>query len=280
MRNLLLLLLLAGTPIYGQEIIKVSERPSPKDVATAQDVIKKAQSEPVIIPYGGYALAEIEFTGKLICYVVPGSDNCLDQNPMPKGTEYKGWLVSKDVPGFSYKTIAADKDKDRVRVSGIKEGTATLIWITNGATTADEPRVIAGYKFIVGNPPPKPTPVDPIPVDPIPSKDALVLAAQADIKNGAGTADDVDAYAGIYQLYGVQVKNGGGSLTTIADLYNDMKSKIETLLGKDMKTLPLLRAAVAKELVGKIPVSGNLAGNTANISAEFLDISKRLAAVK
>ncbi len=284
MRKLsLLVCVLLATTSFGQEVIKVNEKPSPAQVQTAQDILKKVQSEPVVIPYGGYALAEIEFTGKLICYVVPGSDDCLDQNPMPKGAGYKGWMVPKGATTFNYITLAPDKDKDRVRVNGIKEGTATLIWITNGATPADEPKVIAGYKFIVGNPPPKPDPVDPNPPAPTPSSDPLAMAAAADIKAGKGTAEDVEAYAGIYQMFGLQVKNGGGTLATVGELFKAMNLSIDTLLGTDMdKTLPTLRRAVAKELVAKIPVNPSLklADNAATISAEFSSINKRLQGVK
>ncbi len=177
-RFALLLLLLLPMVARGQDVISVSKMPSPDQVASAKDIIKKAQSDPVVLRANGYALANIDFAQKLKCYPVPGSDDCLKFLPIPKGTAYEGLLVSNSTGELSWTRIEPDKDKDRYLIIGVKQGTSTIIWIANGATPNDEPVVIAAYQFVVGKKPdPGPTPgpgPTPTPV-PIPGEGLRVL---------------------------------------------------------------------------------------------------------
>lgn len=177
-RFALLLLLLLPLAARGQDVISVSKMPSPDQVASAKDIIKKSQSDPVVLRANGYALANIDFAQKLKCYPVPGSDDCLKFLPIPKGTVYEGLLVSNSTGELSWTRIEPDKDKDRYLIIGVKQGTSTIIWIANGATPNDEPVVVAAYQFVVGKKPdPGPTPgpgPTPTPV-PIPGQGLRVL---------------------------------------------------------------------------------------------------------
>lgn len=274
-RLALILLLLLPSLACAQEKLTLSKMPSHEQVKSAKELIEQVKSAPTKLSTGGYALIDIKLEGKLTSYVVPGSDDCIKTILIPKGQAYEGWLVDMTTNQFTWTRIEPVA-WDRVLVTGLKNGTATLIWMSvqNGEAT-----VVAAFQFLIGKAPPKPDPVDP---DPIPGTDLLVQAAQADIKAGKGTADDLANYANLYAMYSTSVKNDA-SLKTVGDLFNQMNTSIDRLLGDDLtKNFPTLRKAVGAELVKRIPTNTGqkIDDSRAKMSDVFLDISKRLQAVK
>lgn len=165
-----LLLLLSPCLAYGQEVSPLRKRVSPEVVATAKDIVKQSEQSPIVMPFGGYALVPMEVVADP--FIVPGSDDCLFMQIIPKGKTYSGWMVSKDAPGvYKFITIKADDKLDRVLVSGITQGKQTIIWhaIVDGKST-----IIDAKAFQVGDPkpvppnPPGPNPPGPTPPDPAP----------------------------------------------------------------------------------------------------------------
>ena len=260
----------------AQDNLQVSKRPTANEVDTAKATIRAAQGSPTLLSYGGYAIVDIKLEGDLEAYPVPGSDDCLRTVSIPKGKGYAGWLVSKGETVARWVVIEPITTHDRLLVTGVANGTATVIWhgVVNGKSV-----IVAAFQFVIGKP--LPPPVDP--VDPVTPTNALALAAMADIKAGKGTVEDVSAYANLFLMYGTEIKNGK-RFTVAADLNKEMNAKIDQLLGEDHKTLDSLRTAVGKELVAKIPSITNPSTKIADIktalSETLLSIYKRLSEVK
>jgi hypothetical protein len=272
-----LLLLLVPCLSHAQDSLSLAKLPTQEQLKSANEILEASKKKATIMPAGGYAFVDIKMEGKLTSYIVPGSDDCIKSIFLPKNTAYEGWLVNKGESAFRW-TKVEPVAFDRMLVTGIKQGTATMIWmmVVNG-----EAQVVAAFQFQIGNPPPKPPdPIDPPPVDPVDPSDTLVAAALSDIKAGKGTANDVQAYAMIYLLYSTQVKNDK-NLKTVGDLYKEMNLKIDTLLGDDIeKTMTSLRKAVGVELRGKIPTNAGQALDDATrttISNALGSIYKRLS---
>lgn len=268
------LLLLSASISQAQQRLSLAERPSNDKLAAAKDLIKSAETAPTKLKVGGWATIDIKLPGKLTVYITPGSDDCIQKILIPKGQAYEGWLVD-DATGVFKWTRIEPSDVDRVLITGLSRGTATLIWM---GVKGDEAVVVAAFQFAVAGGTPKP--VDPVDPDPTPSTDALVLAAQADIKAGKGTAEDVDNYASLFSMYASQVKNGD-TLNTIGDLFKEMDTSIDRLLGKDIdKCFPTLRRAVGAELRAKLPTNPATKIDRFAVASELLIISKRLVGVK
>lgn len=173
MIRIALLLLLLPCLLHAQEVRTVSSMPSPDQVATAKATIKSAETSPTLLAFGGYALVEIKIEGELTPYIVPGSDDCLRTIKLAKGQAYEGWLVTQGETAFKWVSLPANKDHDRLLVTGTANGTATIIWMTvqNGKAV-----VVSAFQFVVGKP--KPQPPGPGPDDvrpPIPTQGLRVL---------------------------------------------------------------------------------------------------------
>lgn len=185
-------LLLFTSGAIGQTVLDLSPVPTPAELGLAQEKIRKATNAPVKLNVGGYATAPIDLTKDMKCHIVAGSDKCLEQQYLPKGKDYKGFLVLNDDPTFKFRTITADEKTDRVVIYATAPGTATLIWFANVAGKAE---VISEYKVIVGDPPPDP--FKPPPVEPELTK-SLRAAYQLDSVAGIGNKAHVDKLAGVY----------------------------------------------------------------------------------
>lgn len=164
---LLLVLLCGHVAAMGQEVSPMGKKPSGEAVKGAKDILKQAESAPITLPMGGYAL--VPMLVEADAYVVPGGTDCLDQQLIAKGSIYKGFLVSKDKPGVYADTrIAVDATYNRILVRGIAPGTSTIIWhaVIDGKSV-----IIDGKQFVVGDPAPvPPTPPGPNPPGPNPPK--------------------------------------------------------------------------------------------------------------
>lgn len=147
-RSLLLILaLLLPLVACGQDVLPNSNKPTVAEVKSAQEVVARAQANPIALAFGGYAFIEIDVTVKYKWYPVTGGIGELDQEVLPKGTVYKGFLVGKGDTAFKF-TVVPKSDKDRVKITGTKEGPVTLLRI--GPTIDDEP---VAYHFMVGTQP-------------------------------------------------------------------------------------------------------------------------------
>lgn len=194
---LIVMLFLCSSSVVAQERLTLSKFPSVEQIQSAKEIIKSAETAPTKMPFGGYALIDIKLEGKLTNYTVPGSDDCIKTVLIPKGQAYEGWLVDKATNEFKWTRIEPVA-WDRLLVTGTKNGTATLIWMTvqNG-----EAVVVAAFQFVVGKPAPKP--VDP-PDDPvIPVDDDLTKAMRAayakDKVAGIGDPKYLIAMSGVYE---------------------------------------------------------------------------------
>lgn len=273
--------LLLWPSVFSQDQLSLAERPDEKLVNTSLRTIEdwKKLGLPTSMNIGGYAIIVIKLPVKLKTHIE--GDACIDSVLIPKGKEFKGWMVNKATGKFEYTTLAADKDYDRLWVTGTLKGTASVFWMT---VKDGEPVVVASFKFIVagGNPSPDVPPDDP--VKPIPTGE-LADAAKADIKAGKGTATDLEAYASLYLMYGTEVKNGGAAYATVGDLNKEMNAKIDKLMGEDIeKTFPTLRRAVGKFLTTKAPMitqaNTKMADARQSLSEALLGVYRQLDGVK
>lgn len=247
----IIVLLLASTA-FAQEVSPLRKRMSADAVMSAKDIIRQNEeiirqneSTPIIMPYGGYALVPMEVTGKP--FIVPGSDNCLFIQTIPKGKAYSGWFVSKDKPGvFSFKTITPDDKYDRVLVHGITNGKQTILW---HAMVDGESVIIDAKFFQVGDK--LPDPVDPPKPPPVDPTDVLVLAAKKDITNGNGSIPAVNDYAMLCSTFAKQLTDGK-QFTNVGEFVTYMKNAGNALLGDTSKVLPTLRRAVGDEINAKL----------------------------
>lgn len=164
MRLLSLLLLLACGSAWGQDTLALTKKPSTDQVASAKEIVKASQQSPTTLAYGGYAIIDVKLEGELESYTVPDSDDCLRTVSIPKTKGYSGWLVSKGDVSPQWTEIAAIATHDRLLVTGVANGKATVIWhgIVNGKSS-----IIAAFQFVIGKPQP-PKPDDPKPDDPKP----------------------------------------------------------------------------------------------------------------
>lgn len=250
-RFALLLLLLMPLVARGQDVSPVRKKPTAEAVKTAKEIVDASKAAPITMPYGGYALVPMEIPAD--AYIVPGSNDCLDQEIIPKGKAYKGWLVSKDSPTvWEYKTIPADDKYDRIRVSGIANGTATIIWhaIVDGKSVVIDAKV-----FVVGKPQPKPD--DPpviIPDDPLTQK--LRVAANADYLAGKSDKKILLPLAGIYE--GAASGVFPASVVTVGDLDNLLyQARLAAKLPEPEAAYPTLRKAIQQEIYAKLGIDLN-----------------------
>lgn len=164
----------------GQEVSPLRMRVPPESVTAAKELIRLNESNPIIMPYGGYALVPMEV--EAAPFIVPGMDkDSLFLQVIPKGKTVSGWRVSKDAPGvFKYITIPADPKFDRVLVDGVLEGKQTIVW---HAVVNNKSEIIDAKAFQVGEKkpdppgpnPPGPNPPGPDPGPPIPGAGFRVL---------------------------------------------------------------------------------------------------------
>lgn len=260
-----LLSLLLLSPIYPQERYGLAPGPTKEKLADAAKVLASVNNNPIAMPYGGYALIDIDVTGELVPYIVPGSDECLDIELIPKGKSTKQWHVKKGDAEFSWVTIPADDKVDRLKVSGIEKGSQTILWmsVANG-----KPYVVKGYKFDIGPQKPKPKPDDPvIPDDPLVKsfKDAL----SKDVLAGKGDKKWILPLAGIYEAAG---NDSLESMATMGDLDNVLLSARQKAGIPDPEVQLLnLRKAMQSELYQQLGI------NKDSASVPFKPDTRRLA---
>lgn len=262
------LFFLVSLPVVAQTTYPLIEGPPPAKLAEASamvDAVKKSQS-PVALSVGGYALIQIKVTTKLTPYVVPGSNDCLATESIPKGKAYRGWFVPLGGKEFVYATIAADPDYDRLLVTGTIKGTATILWLTvaNG-----EAVVVAGYQFDVAGGKPKPKPDEPD-VPPTPVDDPLVKAfrAAAQVDAAAGKADKkwLDDLAGIYEGASKSIPD---SVTTISQLNDLIANAVKAAGIPEVETqFPNLRRAIQQEIFARLGINKDSGNTTLTIDAK------------
>lgn len=242
----LLLLMLAGG-VNGQDSLTLAKRPDPQQVATAKETIRSAAQAPTLLAHQGYAIIDIKLESELESYIVPGSDDCLRTVSIPKGKGYAGWLVSKGDTAAKWTVIEPITTHDRLLVTGIANGTATVIWhgIVNGKSA-----VIAAFQFIVGKPVPKPD-------DPPPPDDPLVKsfrnAMALDVAANKADKKHLLALSGIYDAAS---KDSLDSLATMNDLDARLVAARTSAGIPDPDVMyPNLRKAVQAELYSQLGVN-------------------------
>lgn len=271
------LFFLASLPVVSQTTYPLIEGPPPAKLAEASamvDAVKKSQS-PVALSIGGYALIQIKVTTKLTPYIVPGSNDCLATESIPKGKVYRGWFVPLGGKEFVYATIAADPDFDRLLVTGTVKGTATILWLTvaNG-----EAVVVAGYQFDVAGGKPKPKPDEPD-VPPTPVDDPLVkafrVAAQADAAAGKADKKWLDDLAGIYEgaskfiPESIRKDSAGNPLPmTVGDLNEVIANAVKAAGIPEVDVqFPNLRRAVQQEIFARLGINKDSGNTTLTVDA-------------
>lgn len=234
-----LLLMYRPWAIVAQETLTIGTVPTAAELSTYEkvDKVKKAKASPKAMAKGGYKLAEIDTENKLKWYVM--GEDVLLKVFIPKGAEYTGWLVKDGETSFSLTTIPAST-KNRYLLIAAKEGKATLILITNGATLQDEPVVLDAFQFEIG-----PQPDD----DPVTPKDELAKLALADIKAGNGTI----AQAIKYRDFLTTVTNGNMEVfKTYGDFYTSLHDGAMKMVGSADVVLPSMRAKVSEILKAQL----------------------------
>lgn len=241
----LLLLLTAGTGLNAQDVSPVRKKPTADAVKTAKEIVDASRAAPITMPYGGYALVPMEIAAD--AYIVPGSNDCLDMEIIPKGVARKFFAVLKDNPGvWKFVTIPADDKFDRIRVSGIENGTATIIWhtVVDGKSVVVDAKVFNVGKQIV----PKPDDPPIVPID-----DALTqklrIAANADYTAGKSDKKILLPLAEIFSA-------AGGSepfppaVITVADLDNLLyQARLFAKLPPPETAYPTLRNTAIREVI-------------------------------
>lgn len=244
---IVLALLLSSTG-GSQDTLQVGKRPTSTEVATAKAIISAAaQDSPTLLAYGGYALIDIKLEGKLTNYVVPGSDDCLRTVPIPKGQGYVGWLVAKGETAPKWTVIEPVTTHDRLMVTGVSNGTATLIWMT---VQNNEAVVVAAFQFVVGTPHPPHPPPDTL----SDFEKALKKALEADIAAGKGTKAQATLLADVYR----SAANSLPNVATVGELYATLQRAI-TVAGipPPANALPTMRAVIAGELNKRLPTEAD-----------------------
>lgn len=254
-RFALLLSLLMAAVAYGQEQLSLSKMPSKEQLQSAKEVIKSAETSPTKLSIGGYATVDIKLEGKLTPYIVPGSDDCIKTVTVIKATGYEGWLVTKGENEFRWTKIDPVATHDRIMVTGVKQGVATLIWI---AVQNNEAVVVAAFRFEIG--PVKPAPVIIPPDEPvIPVEDELTkrLRAAAQLDAAAGKADKKH----LLPLAGIYLAASNDPLAQVSTM-----DALDTLLFEARKragipdpaiVFPNLRKAVQQEIYARLGIGPN-----------------------
>lgn len=234
-----LLIMYRPWAIVAQETLTIGTVPTAAELSTYErvDKIKQAKASPKSMAKGGYKLAEIDTENKIKWYVMGG--DVLSKVYIPKGVEYTGWLVKDGETSFSLTTIPAST-KNRYLLIAAKEGKATLLLITNGATLQDEPVVLDAFQFEIG-----PQPDD----EPVTPKDELAKLALADIKAGNGTL----AKAMKFRDYLKTAAAGNLEVfKTYGDFYTSLHDGALTLVGSADIVLPSMRAKVTEILKAQL----------------------------
>jgi len=235
-----LLLMYRPWAIVAQETLTIGTVPTAAELSTYEkvDKVKKAKASPKAMAKGGYKLAEIDTENNLKWYVM--GEDVLLKVFIPKGAEYTGWLVKDGETSFSLTTIPAST-KNRYLLIAVKEGKATLILITNGATLQDEPIVLDAFQFEIGPQPDDDTPVTP--------KDELAKLALADIKAGNGTI----AQAIKYRTYLETVASGNLTVfSNYGEFYNSLHDGALKMVGSADVVLPGMRAKISEILKAQL----------------------------
>lgn len=262
--SLILLLLLPSLGV-AQERLTLSKQPTLEQVNIAKDLVRLLDKAPTKLAVGGYALIDIKLEGKVKSYPVPGSDDCLKTILIPKGQAYEGWLVES---GEFKWTRIEPVAWDRVLVTGLKSGTATLIWhmVQNG-----ESEIVAAFQFIIGKSIPKPVepPDDPV----VPVDDELTKGMRAafakDTVAGIGNKQWLLPMAGIYEAAS---KDSLETIKTAGDLDNLLTAaRVAAGIPDPDKTLTETRHFIKRQL------QANLTGGV-DAPATVLDAGKKALA--
>lgn len=245
--------LLVASLCHAQTTIEPGRKTSKTEIDGAKAKLDQAQAEnqPVRLQVGGYALAKIDLSKKMKSYIVPGSADCLQQDDMPKGTKYRGFLFSNDDSVWKYRTIEADKENDRVRISATSPGTATVIWF---ADVNGQAEVVSAYQFIVEGE--VPGPVNP----PTPTSDLtkrLKAAYELDKVSGVGPAEMLSKLANVYLVLSADDLS---SIVNIADLSKfQAKSVLNAGIPDYKKTLTQTRLAIQQVILERMGIKDDVA---------------------
>jgi len=132
-------------------------------------------------------------------------------------------------------------------VTGVSNGTATLIWMT---VQNNEAVVVAAFQFIVGQPRPPPPPPDTL----SDFEKSLKKALEADIAAGKGTKAQATLLAGVYR----SAANSLPSVATVGELYATLQRSIATAgIPPPANALPTMRAVIAAELNKRLPTEAD-----------------------
>jgi len=234
-------LLVAPSWLNGQERLTLNKLPTNEQIQSAKDIVKSAETAPTKLSTGGYALIDIKLEGKLKSYVVPGSDDCIKTILIAKGQAYEGWLVDKDSNQFGWKRIDPVA-WDRVLVTGIKNGTATLIWhmVQNG-----ESEVVAAFQFIIGKPPLNPDEPPDVPVD-----DELTKGMRAALaKDKAAGVADVKYLLSLSGIYEAASKDSLDTIKTAGELDALLNAaRLAANIPEPEKMLPEVRQFIKRQM--------------------------------
>lgn len=161
-----MVILLTSPPQFiAQDTIRGGQKPTQGEVQNAEEIIRRAKSEPNALMIYGYMFIEIDLAGKMTWHVVEGSTGEVYRYFIPKGVVYEGFLQPKGATKPIW-TKVPKSDKDRVMVVGIMAGKATLLRIQNGASPDDD-HIITAYSFVIGGGDIPPVVIPPVIVPPV-----------------------------------------------------------------------------------------------------------------
>ncbi len=274
-----LLVVLLPLVAQAQTMLSIRPQPTQNEVAKAKGTLDLANAKSVKLKVGGYALAGLEYTEKLKVYVVPGSDDCVKQAFMPKGSTYEGFLRPENASKLEWVEVKPDAAKDRYRITAINPGTATVIWF---ATVNGEADVITGYKFIIEDDGTQPEPDKPPPVIEPELTKSLRSAYQLDKVAGIGIAADLDKLASVY----LALSNDDlSAISTHAQLTEFMSKSVKGAgLPEYTKCLTSTRKRIQQELLNRQSISDESANdskpiNKTLVKAILKDIATSLDAI-
>lgn len=233
--------------LFGQVTLSISEQPSKSDVANAKSTLVRSSPGPIRLKVGGYALASLDATSALKVHIIAGSDDCLKQGFLPKGTAWEGFGVPSESKKWEWVTIAADKEKDRYRIHATTPGTATIIWF---ATVNGEAKVVTEYKFIVeGEAEPDPDKPPPPPVI-SPLAKEFKRAYELDTVAGKGGEVLLGKMEGVFAAMGRESFSNVTTWKQYTAFVNDAVGKAG--IDKDYtKALTMLRTSIQQYLLNR-----------------------------
>lgn len=248
MIRIALLTLLLPCLLHAQEERALTRRPKPVELAAARDMIRNDADKTTNLKYGGYATIRIEVAGELTSYVVPGSDDCIKTEIIPKGKSHASFKVrNTSDDGFVWVEVEPDAKYDRLLVQGFGNGTSTVLWLTveNG-----KPVVVDGFKFVVGKPKPPAPPPDTL----TDFEKQLKAAMERDVAASKGTRQHAEKLAAVYRA----AANNLPTASTVDALYRAMQQAFTAEgVPSPSASLTTMRQAIAAELNKRLPTEAD-----------------------